>query len=76
MAKTKNRWQDLDVRRWAEYFTSHPRITLMFLENRIGVSHSTLWWCFRHRLEAICPRLYQAAIQQLQNNKNNKRRCA
>lgn len=70
MRKNRRRWTDLEVKRWAKCYTSRPRITLMFLENYIGVAHSTLWWCFTHRLQAIDSELYIKAMERLQENKH------
>ena len=53
----KKRWSDEDIIRWAEMFIAR-KMTLMEMEIMIGVSHSTLWWCFTHRLPRIDVDLY------------------
>ena len=44
------KWTDKEVREWAYEYVADKRNTLDKLERRLGVSHSTLWWCFQHRL--------------------------
>lgn len=71
-----NKWTDKDVERWAKKYTSTKKMTLFSLEERIAVCHSTLWWCFTHRLEDINPDLYDVVIEKLSINKHRGgRKC-
>ena len=57
-------WSDEEVENWANYY-SGTGDTLMALENKLQVSHSTLRWCFRNRLEKINSKLYDKVIIKL-----------
>lgn len=58
------RWSNEEIVSWAELYTRNRTTTLMDLEGSIGVSHSTIWWCFTHRLESINEDLYWDCINQ------------
>lgn len=62
------KWDDKEVKSWAKKYT-RKGVTLYTIEYDIGVSHSTLWWCFTHRLEDIDASLFITV------NKKLKRRC-
>lgn len=47
---THMKWTDKEVCEWALEYVSDRDNTLEKLEKRFGISHSTLWWCFRNRL--------------------------
>lgn len=55
---SKQRWSDEDVLNWADLFidTFKPLVTL---EKELGVSHSTIWWNFMHRLEYLDQSKYE-----------------
>lgn len=57
-------WTDEEVEDWAKCY-SETGDALMVMENNLQVSHSTLWWCFRHRLENINHELYNKVIIKL-----------
>lgn len=61
-----------EVRKWAVKYTLSLK-SLVTLEKEIGISHSTLWWCFTHRLQDIDKDLHQLAKAKLfKNNTSNK----
>lgn len=66
----KMRWSDSDVRNWAEMY-SHKKFPLMRMEKEMGVSHSTLSWCFRFRLPHIDYTLYQDVMERIYKNTHN-----
>ena len=61
------RWSDETVISWADLFTSR-RITLMEMEVLLKVSHSTLWWCFTHRLPHIDMERFDKVLECLTVN--------
>lgn len=67
----RNRWADETIIAWADLFTSR-RITLMEMEALLGVSHSTLWWCFIHRLPRIDTERFDKVSECLTVNIHNK----
>ena len=69
---TKNRWKDREVKAWAKAYLKGTRENLMGLEEKLGVSHSTLWWCFQNRLYLIDVGLYVRVLERLDYNKRNK----
>lgn len=69
MRKRSYRWHDKDVKKWARAYTRKRSETLATLESSLGVSHSTLWWCFVHRLEGIDEGLYVKAMDHIVENK-------
>lgn len=72
----KNRWTDKEVKRWAKQYTATKKMTLFLLEDQIEVCHSTLWWCFTHRLEDIDFDLYEIVMSKLEFNKHRGgRKC-
>lgn len=46
------KWSDKEVLSWAKNY-NRPKASLMILEDKIGIPHATLWWCFTHRLKGI-----------------------
>ena len=58
---------DVAVLNWAVKYLV-PKSTLITLENELSISHSTLWWCFVHRLPNISTVTSQAVNVKLQNN--------
>lgn len=61
----KHRWKDDEVIGWARRYTARGYMTLMELEQEIGVSHSTLWWCFQRRLPLLDFNLYEVVMERL-----------
>ena len=61
-------WADRDVTTWAKAYTKKGE-TLESLELSLGVSHSTLWWCFQHRLGNINEKLYLKTLKKLDFNR-------
>jgi len=66
-------WTDRDIKGWAKKYLM-KRTTLESLEDKIGVSHSTLWWCFVNRLEYIDVDLYDRVSTKLEDNKHLRNR--
>lgn len=64
-----NKWSDRDVATWAKAYTRRKKETLITLEDSLGISHSTLWWCFQNRLGDIDTRLYLIVMEKLDVNK-------
>ena len=69
----KRRWKDEEIMRWANHYTVLGT-PLMKMETQLGVPHSTLWWCFTHRLQHIDNSMYNEVLEQIIFNKNNKNR--
>lgn len=72
---TKQRHSDEDVKFWAEVFTE-LNITLKEIETQLGISHSTVWWGFMHRLLHIDYDLYEKTMRLLNyhvHNHNSKK---
>lgn len=65
----RRRWSDEEVFSWAELYASNRTCTVSDLEESLGISHSTIWWGFTHRLEHIDPYLYERVSYKLQNIK-------
>ena len=63
---------DEDVKFWAEVYTE-LNMTLQEIEEELHISHSTLWWCFIHRLPGIDYRLYEAVLDEISKNKRHGR---
>lgn len=63
------KWTDKEIREWAYEYIDNGGTTLIKLEKKLGVSHSTLWWCFKHRLhnKALSARV----LKLLAKNKHN-----
>ena len=75
--KHKKRWSDENVIAWADLFTA-KRTTLMEMEIMIGVSHSTIWWCFTHRLPHIDMDRFDKVLECLTVNtriRSHKEEC-
>ena len=68
-------WTDKEIKIWAKKYLK-KRETLMTLEQSTEVSHSTLWWCFVHRLEGIDPDLYDSVNDKLELNRRYRRKRA
>lgn len=67
-------WKNEDVIKWAQEY-ANKGVTLRDMENRLNVSHSTIWWCFQHRLSSLDSNLYNQALENLSyNKKKNKRK--
>ena len=69
MARRYVNWSATDVKKWAREYLK-KRETLDSLEKRLGASHSTIWWSFVNRLEAIDPNLYIDVMTKLIANKH------
>lgn len=54
------KWSDAEIREWAYAYVGDKSASLIDLEDRLGVSHSTIWWCFQHRLrnKALTARVF------------------
>ena len=64
---------DEDVKFWAEVYTQLG-ITLEEIEKELGISHSTTWWCFTHRLPFIDYDLYEEVLSMIVEHKHNRKR--
>ena len=68
-------WTNTEIKSWARAYLK-KNVTLITLESAIDVCHSTLWWCFTHRLEDIDFDLYERVLNKLNVNKHKGgRRC-
>lgn len=67
----KYKWSDDEVLYWARQYLQ-PRTTLFILENDIAISHSTLWWCFIHRLPGIDYKLFRNVDAKLGKRGRNR----
>ena len=65
-------WKDKEVSAWAKAYIDEE-CTLAELEKSIGIPHSTMWWCFQHRLAYIDDELYVKVLSQLKYNKTHHR---
>jgi len=68
----KIRHSDKDVKFWAEIYTGLG-ITLEEIEKRYGVSHSTTFRCFVHRLPYIDDTLYMATMKLMNEHRHHYR---
>lgn len=59
---------DAEVETWAKHYTL-SQDSLETMEKKINISHSTLWWCFTHRLPNINPRLFALVNAKLFRNR-------
>ena len=66
------KWGDEDIWRWGALYVDHPRMTLPKIEEMLGVSHSTVWWCFEHRLYSIDRGLHKSVQIKLKGNRGRK----
>lgn len=64
---------DEDVKFWAEVYTELG-ITLEEIEQELGISHSTTWWCFMHRLADIDYNLYKDVMLTMTQHKASKKK--
>lgn len=62
------KWSDEEIWRWGALYVE-GKIALMKLEESLCVSHSTLWWCFEHRLADTDKDLYNAVQNKLRANR-------
>lgn len=62
------RWNDAEIMRWANHYIVLGT-PIMKLENKINVPHSTIWWCFTHRLQHIDPTMHAEVLERLNSNK-------
>lgn len=62
----RQKWTDSDIQEWTRIHTSNGYISLITMEQNLGVSHSTLWWCFRRRLPTINKNLYNKVTARLE----------
>ena len=70
MGKQKRRHSDEDVLNWAKLYLENKDSGLIFLERKIGVSHSTIWWNFVGRLKRLDAGLFtEVSIKLLMNLK-------
>ena len=67
----KYKYKSADVVKWANYYSRH-RITIQGLEDRYGVSHSTIWWSFVNRLPMLDVSLYDMVMETADYNYRNK----
>lgn len=65
-------WTDSDIVNWAACYLSDSSNTLNALEAELGVSHSTIWWCFVHRLRYIDGGLYLKCAVQLSKHRGSR----
>ena len=63
--------KDAQILTWAKHQTTHTA-TLMDMEKSMKASHSTIWWCFQHRLPKLDVALYDEVLERLDYNKRNK----
>lgn len=64
----RNSWKDEEIMRWANHYIVLGT-PIMKLENKINVPHSTIWWCFTHRLQRIDNSMYNDVIDRINENK-------
>lgn len=64
----RNRWKDEEIMRWANHYIVLGT-PIMKLEHKINVPHSTIWWCFTHRLQHIDNSMYNDVIDRINQNK-------
>ena len=69
----KHRWSDDNVVQWAQYYLDWNArgmgCSLKLMERLLGVSHSTIWWCFIHRLPGISSSLNDRVQVQISTRK-------
>ena len=63
--------KDKDVLKWARYYTSR-HTTLAEMEDKFGVSHSTLYWVFVNRLPLLDVELYDSVLVSIAFNNTHK----
>ena len=68
----KQRWSDTDVLYWAQVYVETFE-SLTVLEKMLGVSHSTIYWNFMHRLEYLDSALYDDVCILIQLHKEVKK---
>lgn len=66
---TKLRHSDEDVKFWAQVYVELG-MSLEELEKELGISHSTTWWCFIHRLPTIDYGLYEDTMKMISYHKH------
>lgn len=69
--KIKIRHSDIEVIEWAEIYVDTCK-PLDELEQQLKVSHSTLWWCFMHRLPKLNNTLYLDVLEMIELHKRIK----
>lgn len=74
MGKRNYQWTDDDVLNWAFYYVSSPWHTTLTAEMDLGVSHSTIWWCFMNRLIKLDKRLYDRVVAQMNTHSGRRAR--
>lgn len=67
-----NYWADEEIINWASYYVASPFNTVLTVEADLGVSHSTVWWCFVHRLIDIDKRLYSRVMSQMDTHSGRR----
>lgn len=72
MAVYYRRHPDEDVKFWAEVYTQLD-VSLTEIEEAYAVSHSTVWWCFVHRLPYIDYELYQVTMKMIKDHRHRHR---
>ena len=65
------KWSNKQIVSWAKQYR-RGKVTLMDMEDALGVSHSSIWWCFQNRLPELDVALYLEVMEQLDYNMRNK----
>lgn len=73
MITQRVRRTDEEIIKWAQMYL-YGNKGLIKLEEDTGVSHSTMWWCFTHRLENINHVMYASVFCKLQTNSAAKKK--
>ena len=71
--KGNYRYTDEEIKRWAEVYVDSSPASFERLEKGLGVSHSTIWWGFTHRLPRIDRILWIAVDRKIKANKIYKK---
>lgn len=71
MNRGNYKWTNKEITKWADKYLV-KKATLYTVESKIGISHSTLWWCFQHRLDKRTS-TYKAVMKKLATNRGGKR---
>lgn len=67
---TGYKFSDKQVVMWAQLF-ANSNYTLSDMEECLGVSHSTIWWCFQNRLLYLDITLYWMCLEKLNHHIHN-----
>ena len=71
MGFVKFKHKENDVLKWARCYTS-SHITFEEMENKFGISHSTLYWSFMNRLPQLDRELYNKVLASIAFNNAHK----